>query len=123
MFRIFKKQKNKEDNIKGLEDLIRKHKEAVKRIANLEKELEKLKHESNFFVQKIEIKRYNPFSNIGGNQSFSLAILDKNNDGVIISSLFGHEGNRIYGKPIKNGQSTYQLSKEEKEVLEKAIEK
>ena len=89
----------------------------------LSEELENLKKESKFSVQKIGIVRFNPFSEVGGDQSFSIALLDGNDNGVVITSLYTREGNRVYGKPIKNGRSEYSLSNEEKEVIEKAKSK
>ncbi len=64
--------------------------------------------------------RFNPFKEIGGDQSFSIALLDSNNDGIVITSLYGREGNRVFGKPIKNGKSRYLLSGEEKKAIEQA---
>jgi len=57
---------------------------------------------------------------LGGDQSFSIALLDKQNSGVVITSLYTRDGNRVYAKPIENGTSEYTLSKEEKEALSRA---
>ncbi len=83
----------------------------------LEEEIERIKKESDFVIQKTSIIRYNPFSNIGGNQSFSAAFLDKKGNGIVITSLYAREGNRVYAKPIKNNKSEYTLSKEEEKVI------
>lgn len=101
---LFKKQKNTEDK--------------VNKALNKIKELDKVALHS---VQKVGIVRFNPFSDIGSNQSFVIALLDQKDDGVVISSLHAKEGTRIYAKPIKNGESEYPLSKEEEEALRKAI--
>jgi len=61
--------------------------------------------------------RFNPFNETGGNQSFSVAILDGNDCGIVISSLFSRNENRVYGKPIKNGVSEFPLTDEEKEAI------
>lgn len=71
--------------------------------------------------QKLGVVRFNPFNNLGGNQSFVIALLDKNNNGFVISSLFIKEGNRVYTKAVKNGKSEHALSDEEKLAIEKAI--
>ena len=52
--------------------------------------------------------------------SFSLALLDRNLNGVILTSLFGREESRCYGKPVKQGQSSHYLSDEENQALEEA---
>ena len=76
---------------------------------------------ANLALSKVYVKRFNPFGEVGGDQSFVLASLDKHNTGFIISSLYLKEGNRLYVKPIVDGSSTYQLSAEEKEALEHCI--
>ena len=76
---------------------------------------------SKITIQKTAIVRFNPFNEMGGNQSFIVALLDGKNNGFVISSLFVREGNRVYSKSIKNGKYDYMLSKEESEAIEKAI--
>ncbi|MCW1949599.1 MAG: DUF4446 family protein [Candidatus Shapirobacteria bacterium] len=71
---------------------------------------------------KINVLRYNPFEDIGGDQSFILTFLDQNNSGVIISSLHNRDITRVYAKPIKNGEGdNITLSKEEKLAIVKTI--
>ncbi|MFA6518814.1 MAG: DUF4446 family protein [Candidatus Shapirobacteria bacterium] len=71
---------------------------------------------------KIQLQRYNPFSNVGGDQSFTLCLLDNQNSGVIITSLHTPHLTRIYAKNIKDGQSDgVSLSKEEKAILAKTV--
>ena len=89
------------------------------KIDGLSKEIMSLEQKSRFSVKKVDIKRFNPFGGQGGDQSFSLVMLDENNDGVVVTSLFTNQGNRVYAKPIKKGSSEYTLSTEEKEILEK----
>ncbi|MGB9680719.1 MAG: DUF4446 family protein, partial [Minisyncoccia bacterium] len=72
-------------------------------------------------IQKIGLIRFNPFADTGGNQSFALALLNNFNNGVVISSLHGREGTRIYAKPVIAGKSKYNLSTEEIKAIEKAI--
>ena len=73
-------------------------------------------------VQKVGLFRYNPFDDLGSDQSFSLSILDSQNSGVVISSLHHRNFTRIYAKPVKNGEGdSITLSKEEKSAIVKAI--
>lgn len=83
----------------------------------LEKEIEVLKQQLPAHLQKIGLVRFNPFVGTGGNQSFSLAILDGEGSGLVITSLHSREGTRLYTKPIKNGKSQSDLSKEEQAAL------
>lgn len=70
---------------------------------------------------KIGIVRYNAFKDVGSNLSFTLALLDNNNNGVVLNGIYSRDNSNIYAKPIKDGKSEYILSDEEKEAIEKAI--
>jgi hypothetical protein len=76
--------------------------------------LEKMSLQS---IQKVGVIRFNPFKDTGGDQSFSIAFLDAKDTGFVLSSLFTREGNRVYTKPITEGDSKYPLTEEEKEVI------
>ena len=119
MFNFFRK---KEEAPKNLEEILSRFQDLEKGFARISKELEDIKLQGKLSIQKIGVVRFNPFKEVGGDQSFSIALLDANNDGVVITSLYTREGNRVYGKPIKNGKSEYSLSEEEKTAIEKAIE-
>lgn len=71
-------------------------------------------------IQKIGFIRYNPFDDAGGNISFALALLNEHNDGVVISSLHGREGTRMYAKAIQGGRSESKLTEEETKAIEDA---
>lgn len=92
-------------------------KEAIKKIT---KEINRLNKTSEKTFQKVGIVRFNPFKELGGNQSFSLALLDSKDNGFVITSHYNQQFNRVYIKPITNGKSTYSFSKEEKEAIKKA---
>lgn len=71
---------------------------------------------------KINLTRFNPFEELGGDQSFILCLLDNTNSGVIITSLHNRDSTRVYAKAIKNGESeALVLSKEETKALIKTI--
>jgi len=94
-------------------DIVKEIKDAFLKIKNLEDISEKT-------IQKVGIVRFNPFKELGGNQSFAIALLDNQNNGFVISSLFIKEGNRVYAKQIKNGKSERLLSGEESEAIAQA---
>ena len=73
-------------------------------------------------IQKIGIVRYSAFKDTGSDLSFALALLDENNDGVVLNGIYSREMSNIYAKPIKNGQSTYTISEEESQAIQKAVE-
>ena len=72
-------------------------------------------------IQKTGVVRFNPFNEMGGNQSFVIALLDNKNNGFLISSLFVKDGSRVYSKTVKQGKSDYLLSNEELEAINRAI--
>jgi len=82
--------------------------------------LEKIRKDFESCFQKMGVVRYNPFGEIGGDQSFSLVIMDKNDKGVVVTSIHSREGTRTYAKPIKSKKSEYHLSEEESKAIELA---
>lgn len=72
---------------------------------------------SKKFLQKVGFVRFNPFEETGGAQSFSIALLDKENDGFVLTSLHSRGGTRTYAKLIERGKSKFKLSKEEENAL------
>ena len=92
-------------------------KDIIKRLEALEEEAKK----SRDSLQKVGMVRFNPFGEIGGDQSFCIAVLNNNNDGFVITSHYGREANRVYAKPVSQGKSQYQLSTEERRAIDEAI--
>lgn len=73
-------------------------------------------------IHKFSVLRFNPFKEVGSNQSFSLALMDGKNNGAVISSLHTREGTRVYAKPIKNGEADgFPLTDEERQVIQQAL--
>ncbi|HEX8994052.1 MAG TPA: DUF4446 family protein [Candidatus Paceibacterota bacterium] len=72
------------------------------------------------------IVRFNPFEGdgSGGNQSFALALLDEHHNGVVLSAIYARSGaTSVYGKPVKKGVSTFELTDEEREAIAQAQER
>jgi len=115
MINLFRKQKKEPENLK---EILAQFKGLEEDFGRISQELESLKKENKFSLQKIGIVRFNPFREVGGDQSFSIAILDANDSGVVITSLYTREESRIYGKPVKAGRSEYSLSGEERKAIE-----
>lgn len=101
-------------------------------LGNQATELKKVQHDINTHlltldtrvhtsIRKIETIRFNPFMDAGSNQSFAIALLDDNHNGVVLSSLYARERMSIFAKPIINGESEFELSVEEKEVIKKSM--
>ncbi len=71
-------------------------------------------------IQGVGVVRFNPFKEMGGSQSFAVALTDKKNNGVVISSLYGRDRVNVFAKPITNGGSEYTLTKEEEQAIKKS---
>ena len=93
-----------------------------KRNTESEKAIRALEVDGAKHVQRIGIVRFNPFADTGGTQSSSIAILDARKNGIVMTTLYGRAGNRSYIKEIIGGECReLDLSKEEKEAIQKAI--
>ncbi|HDS11295.1 MAG TPA: DUF4446 family protein [Candidatus Wirthbacteria bacterium] len=73
-------------------------------------------------IQKTALLRFNPFEDMGGDQSFAVALMDDFDNGLILSSLHARDGTRIYAKSIRAGRSEHPLANEEKIVLKQAMQ-
>lgn len=102
-----------------LKDLATQEKE----IRSMQADIADLQGLAKISYRKASFMRFNPFNSVGGDQSFTWALLDDNSDGIVITSHVGRDFNKIYAKPIKQGKCEYQLSDEEKKVLNEAIAK
>jgi len=104
-----------------LEKILKTLSSEGEKVDALAKRLAKLEKEGNLHVQKVGLVRFNPFSDTGGNQSFVLALLDGQDNGLVFSTLHSRDQTRIYAKPIKGGKGRgFDLSKEEQEAIQKA---
>ena len=83
--------------------------------------LEAIAKQLNTATQHVGIVRYNGNGDDGGNLSFSAALLDAHQSGIVITSLHGRANSRIYAKVIMNGASEQTLSEEEREALIQAL--
>jgi hypothetical protein len=99
--------------------LIKEVKNDIKKLSDWNEKLQKI---SDISITKVGVVRFNPFKDTGGDQSFAVALLDSNNNGLVISSLYSREGTRIYTKPIEAGKPMgYNLSEEEEQAINKAV--
>lgn len=112
-------------NKKNLEEIIieftNKVNEMEKEIAVLKKTNEEMAEEIKSCVKTPEILRFNAFDNMGSNLSFSLALLDSNNNGLVMTNISSREDSRFYAKSIREGKSEQYLTPEEESVVDKII--
>ncbi|MEN8435909.1 DUF4446 family protein [Clostridium septicum] len=114
-------------NNKNLEALINSKlneiDKAVEKSEESIKQCEITREEMKDCVNKVAIMRYKAFEDVGSDLSFSVAILDSHNDGVMLTGIYSRQESITYAKPIDKGISRYELSEEELHVLNEAMNK
>lgn len=109
----------------SLEDMIRNYQKKIdETYVDAKVALEDLKllsNQVNHCIQKVGVVRFKAFEDIGSDLSYSVALLDNKNDGVVITSIFGRNISTSYAKPISKGTSKYALSDEEVYAMNKAL--
>jgi hypothetical protein len=97
--------------------LLRRTNRHRERIESLEVTVEQMTRTLPHTIQGLGVMRYNAFNGVGGAQSFSMALVDENGHGVIMTGLHGRDDIRVYAKPLENWKSSHSLSAEEQKVL------
>lgn len=104
-----------------LELLMKSDQAAQSRFRSIDDSIKLLTHDGARHIQRIGIVRFNPFSDTGGAQSFSLAIVDGGDNGIVMTSLYARNGNRWYVKEIVSGKGkSVELSREEESAIKHA---
>lgn len=101
---------------KKLNALLQNEKEMQTSIEHMEKTVKNC-------VQKVGVVRYQAIPNMGADLSYTVALLDESNDGVVLNGIYGRDGCYTYAKPIQAGESSYNLSEEEVQAINQAIKK
>lgn len=111
---------------KDIEAILNRHLDKIKFVEKQNEEIldycRKIDKDFAKTISKVGIVRYSAFRDTGSDLSFTLALLNTNNDGIVLNGIYSREMSNIYAKPIKNGESTYTLSNEEKQAINSAIE-
>lgn len=111
----------------SMEDIMLNFFERIESLEEGEKatrsDLKDIKKNLKITYQKKGLVKYDAFREMSGALSYSLALLDKENNGVLITSMYSREGCYTYAKDIENGNCKLNLSEEETEALKQAIAK
>lgn len=112
-------------NGKNLEEDLQTYMSRVNQVekqnTKLSNQIKTLDGEVTKCIQKVGVVRYSAFKDTGSDLSFALALLDENNDGVVLNGIYSREMSNIYAKPVQKGMSTYTISEEEAQAIQKAI--
>lgn len=104
-----------------LESLLAHFEEGKARYRDIDGKLKELGEDGTGHIQRVGFVRFNPFSDTGGAQSFTIAILDGNDNGIVMTSLYARAGNRWYIKEVIAGKGKeVAISKEEEAAIRKA---
>lgn len=104
-----------------LDKLLENDRNLLTDIERIKKELVKIIESGEFYFQKVGLVRYNPFGRTGNEQSFVIALLNKQNSGLVINFIYTHQGIRVYTKKVnKSKGEEYNLSEEEEKAVVKA---
>ncbi len=134
---MYRLQRRVQNSYGQLDRLVRGHRGdegldlLLERLRRLEKEadnldvlqaaLRELELRQNRSFQSVGLVRFNPFTDMGGDQSFALAIVDSFGDGFVMSSLHGRTATRMYAKTVRRGQASQTVSTEEQAAIEQAM--
>lgn len=104
------------------DQLIRKVNGLGSQVDGLKDVIAEIKSDSLRHVQRLGLLRFNPYGDTGGDQSFAVALLDKDGNGVVVTSLHSRSTTRVFAKPVILGRpEKYEFSKEETDVVKKAM--
>ncbi|OGE33985.1 hypothetical protein A3C59_05435 [Candidatus Daviesbacteria bacterium RIFCSPHIGHO2_02_FULL_36_13] len=113
----------------GERDIRKKFEELISEVGDFDKDLGSLKNRLSGVeklqlkhIQRVELLRYNPYDETGGDQSFTLALLDDGGNGIVITSLHARSATRIFAKPVIGAKAAkHQFSEEERQAIEVAM--
>lgn len=104
------------------DQFIRKVNGLGNQLDDLKDKLTEAARDSLGHIQRIELLRFNPYEDTGGDQSFTVALLDKDGNGVVVTSLHSRSTTRVFAKPVILGRAEkYEFSREEQDVVKKAM--
>ncbi len=100
-----------EDDVKSL----------IQDVARLRTRQDDLRREMGQSIRGTGLVRFDAYDDMGGSMSFSIAFVDEDGDGIVITALNGRSDSRMYAKPVERGESIFRLSDEERRALDDAL--
>lgn len=128
-------ENNKSETDKGIRDLSLKQSRDIEKITQSNQEFEEAITDTTerklntindslaFAVQKVALHKYDAFEHQTGHLSFTLVLLDRFNNGIMMTSINGRDASYTYSKNIKNGKPETEASIDEQEALNKVLSK
>ncbi|MGA1677980.1 MAG: DUF4446 family protein [Candidatus Nanopelagicales bacterium] len=97
------------------------NKALVKDDQALQAQIDEIKEAMTYVVSRVATVRYDAFNNMGGQMSFSTAMLNDLGDGIVVTAINGRSETRTYIRNIKNKKCDVEISREEAEAINKAM--
>jgi len=123
--RNYAKFMKKLGNGQNIDEMLRKYVEQVENLVDANEELNRYCHRLDSdiagCIRKVGMVRYSAFRDTGSDLSFALALLDDNNNGVILNGIYSREMSNIYAKQVTNGEAANKVSDEEREAIDIAM--
>lgn len=112
-------------NSDSIEEDLSKYMQRVDKVERINNEIinyaKNLDEDIKNCIHKVGLVRYNAFKDTGSDLSFTLALLNEKNDGIVLNGIYSREMSNIYAKAVENGTSKNTLSEEEKQAIDKAM--
>lgn len=125
-YKKYEKSMNKLGNGNNFSEMIESYVSQVEKLNKRDDQIievcNNINEELSHCIKKVGLYRYDAFGNTTNKLSFALALLDRENNGVVINSIYGQDSSNVYSKKIVDGKSKYSLSEEEKKAINKATE-
>ena len=118
---FFRVKEASDDPQKLLPAVLRFVEDTEQSVASLTARLDNYADESRAFIRHRGLVRYDAFDDVGGQQSYSLCLLDADKNGVILTYLTGVNSARSYAVAVERGTAARKLSEEESRALEGAM--
>lgn len=117
-FDRFMRPNSKNHNLElQLNEYLEEIRDIKKKNDGIFEDIEDIKKVLRTSIQKVGIVKYNTFDDIGGDLSYAIALLDQNDTGIVLNSLYYRDGSYTYAKQILAGDCLTPLSEEEKEAI------
>ena len=114
-----------ENSLGNIQDTLKNHSQLLSELSNKLDQITNIQNKLSLKVdnciQHIGLVRFNAFDDVGGEQSFALTLLDENQNGIIISNIYGRQDTRVYAKNVKAGKCERTLSDEETKAINIAM--
>ncbi len=95
--------------------------QTMRRIEAVEQSVGVLQAQIPHCIQRVGLTRYDAFEDVGGEQSFSVSLVDAKGDGIVLTGVYNRMDMRVYAKSVREGKASHALSEEEKRALREAV--